>query len=212
MSTPRCEDLSADLVAYLDGEQPDGGRARVEAHVATCLACRRELERLTKVRAWIRALPRIAPAADFEERMWQRLEADARPVVRPRTWRPARWSVPALAAAAAIALVIYASVERSGKAPTRPANGGPAVVARAPGLPAEQAAAGGDARDRQTDLATATNLSPEDVPPEVVEHPELFLRYPVIRRLNMLEHFEEVRRHGEDEPRGQVAPSDQPVG
>ncbi len=101
MSNLRCEDLTEELVAYLDGEQPEDERVRIEAHVSTCLACRREIDRLTKVRGWVQDLPRIEPADDFEERMWRRLEADAPLDGRRRGWRPAQWGVPALAAAAA---------------------------------------------------------------------------------------------------------------
>ena len=46
----------------------------------------------------------------------------------------------------------------------------------------------------------------------LVEHPELFLRLPVVRRLNRLEHFEEVRQYQNDQPLGQVAPGTAEVG
>ena len=197
MSTVRCEDLSEELVAYLDGEQPEDERARIEAHVGTCLACRREIDRLTKVRGWVQDLPRIEPAGDFEERMWRRLEADAPLVGRPRGWRPAQWGVPALAAAAVLAFVLYSSIERADQVATAPPSAERAVVAKAPAAPPDQPAA----RAVEERVADA-ELAPEDLPPELLEHPEFFLRYPVVRRMNKLEHFEEVRRHDESEPLG----------
>jgi hypothetical protein len=57
-------------------------------------------------------------------------------------------------------------------------------------------------------LANADHNDLEQYPPELVEHPELFLRLPVVRRLEKLQHFEEVRRHGE----GELAPENNSAG
>jgi hypothetical protein len=65
----------------------------------------------------------------------------------------------------------------------------PARVADAPApkpAPAEVASAPG------TDLP---DVAPEDLPPELLEQPEFFLRLPVVRRLEKLEHFDQVRQH-----------------
>ena len=213
MSARVCEAIAEDLVAFADGELAQAERAPIEAHVAGCLSCRREIERIATVNALVAGLPRIAPSPEFEERVRRRLAAgaaadDAATWTRRRAWRPALWGVPALAVAAAIALVWYWSLA----APTRnqlraPAGGGQLAVARPDR--AQQLAGEGET---EPVVAAAPSLSIEDLPPDLIEHPELFLRYPVVRRLNKLEHFEEVRQHGGAEPLGKIAPQPRPLG
>jgi hypothetical protein len=55
--------------------------------------------------------------------------------------------------------------------------------------------------DGKADVAVAGS-DLDQYPPELIEHPELFLRYPVVKRLQRLQHFEEVRQHGDGEPLG----------
>ena len=139
--------------------------------------------------------------------MWQRLEREAAHAPRG-AFRPAWWGVP-LAAAAVLALVWYSSL--SGTSPTAPLGpppGGDVASAPEAAVPpngaaravarAKSAAEAAPVRQANADLA------PEDLPPEVVEHPELFLRLPVVRRLEKLEHFEEVRMREQSEPLGRV--------
>ncbi len=206
MSAAPCVDFAPELVAYLDGEQPAADHAHIEAHLGTCLSCRRELERLRRVRTLLGALPVIAPSAAFHDRMWQRL--DPMPAGAAGRRRIVAWGVPALAAAAALALIWYSSATRM--APAGPGTGGAVASARQP-------AAGGGAGSAESRLAAQHRASPDagpkpDVavagsdldayPPELVEHPELFLRYPVVKRLQRLQHFEEVRQHGDGQPLG----------
>jgi anti-sigma factor RsiW len=209
-----CAALAEELVAYLDGEQPEPERGRIENHVGTCLACRRELERLRRTRVLLGALPLIEPSADFHDGMWRRL--DAAPARRRGRRRAVLWGAPALAAAAALALVWYSSVARIAadgrgmrgavaSAP-RPAGGGSTagesrVATRHQAAPAD---------DPAHDVAVAGS-DLDEYPPELIEHPELFLRYPVVRRLQKLQHFEEVRQHDEGEPLGS-APRERVIG
>lgn len=205
MSRSECEAIAEELVAYADGELDHATHGRVDAHVGVCLACRRELSRLAKVDAALRGLPRLEPSADFAERLRERLEREAavEPVGR-RPWvRAAQWGLPALAAAAAVAIVLRSTlVPPAGDTPERfdpapiaiapdpaPVPEPPARVADAPApkpAPAEVASVPG------TDLA---DVAPEDLPPELLEQPEFFLRLPVVRRLEKLEHFDQVRQH-----------------
>ena len=190
------------------------------------------MERITKVNRLIGALPQREPSADFERRMWERLQAES--VVAPerrRRMRPALWGVPALAAAAALALAFYSSLapapaDRSGgaskavevagesrQAPRAPElaraksehDEAPRAEERrvASGQPDESPGAG-----ERNQIASAGALAPEDLPPDLVEHPELFLRYPVVRRLDSLSHFEEVQQriHPEGERPADAAP------
>jgi anti-sigma factor RsiW len=209
-----CAVLAEELVAYLDGEQPEPNRGHIEAHVGTCLTCRRELERLRRARILLGALPAIEPSADFHDNMWRRLDAPL-PHRRSRR-RVVLWGAPALAAAAALALVWYSSVARL----ATDARGVHGAVASAPRPPAGGGSTSGDSRVATHQAAPGTD-TPHDVavagseleeyPPELIEHPELFLRYPVVRRLQKLQHFEEVRQHGEGEPLGS-APHEHGIG
>ena len=204
-----CEEFAADLVAYLDGEHEEGEAARIEAHLGTCLSCRRELEQLRRLRVLLGELHPIEPSAAFDAAMWRRL--DPLPTRGRRRAPTLFWAAPALAAAAAVALVWYSSI-----APvTVPGTVVPRTVAAVP----RGHAAGGDAlaqREAESeggathDVATADNL--DEYPPDLVEHPEIFLRLPVVRRLQRLQHFEEVQRHNEDEPLGQLVPAPRSAG
>jgi anti-sigma factor RsiW len=206
VSATPCVDFAEELVAYLDGEQPAAEHARIEAHVGTCLTCRRELERLRRVRTLLGALPAIEASASFHDGLWQRL--DAAPPVARRRRRSLVWGAPALAAAAALVLVWYSATTRvttDGRAP-----GGTVAVAHR-SAPAENAATGesrvaaqhheAPEKDGKPDIAVAGS-DLDQYPPELIEHPELFLRYPVVKRLQRLQHFEEVRQHGDGEPLG----------
>jgi anti-sigma factor RsiW len=206
-----CEEFAADLVAYLDGEHAERETARIEAHLGTCLNCRRELEQLRRLRALLGELRAIEPSPAFHTAMWRRL--DPLPTRASRRARTLFWAAPALAAAAAVALVWYSSIVRVG-APGAAAPA-PRAVAAAPRVHAS----GGDAlaqravepeRGGSHDVVVAGDLA--EYPPELVEHPELFLRLPVVRRLQKLQHFEEVRQHDEGEPLGQLVPGASSVG
>jgi hypothetical protein len=205
MRPPACEAIAEELVAYVDGEQPEPERVRIASHVAGCAPCRRELERIAKVNALVASLRPIEPSADLGERFRRRLEDEPAGAPAVHSWRPALWWVPAFAAAAATVLVWYWML-------SRPASDGPGL---APG--SAEIAAGPDAPERvaaprlpppdaapadESRVARAPAPAPEDLPPELVERPEFFVRLPVIRRLEELEHFEEVRVEGGDGRQG----------
>lgn len=194
MSVATCEQVTSELVAFLDGELSDADRRPVAAHLSTCLGCRREVERLGTVQRWLSDRPAIEPSADFATDFWRRMNAEeaAVPTLRPRR-RVWQLVVPALAAAAVLALVARSIVTSPSTAPSAPAKQvaeaparkAPAVAANRAAPPAEPA--------QVADAHGVPDQLPEDLPPELVEHPELFLRLPVVRRLEKLEHFEEVR-------------------
>ncbi len=211
MSASACTAFAEELVAYLDGEQPDAERERLEAHLGTCLTCRRELERFRRVRTLLGSLRPVEPSADFDQEMWHRLAAT--PARGHRRSRALLWVAPPLAAAAVLALVWYSSVARVTNGPRT------AVVASAPH--AADATSGESRVATQHEAPSAEGgaapvaVAGSDLaeyPPELIEHPELFLRFPVVRRLEKLQHFEEVRQqHREDEPLGS-APREPTIG
>lgn len=201
MSTS-CDQISTALVAFLDGELGADDRQPVAEHVSTCLTCRREIERLTTVQGWVTSLPAVAPGPTFDDDFWRQIAAEPTPITSRRTrGRALRWAVPTLAAAALLALALRSLTE----AP--PASDAPAVpstrVAAAPPAPPVKAAApqsaakaaaepAKPAADPPAQVANVETLRPEDLPPELLEHPELFLRLPVVRRLETLEYLGSV--------------------
>jgi len=94
------------LSEYVDGELAAEERASLEAHLATCAACRATLEDLRKVVARSRALDDRAPKAD----LWPGIHARLTPGRRPGLIRSRRFSfnVPQLIAAS-IALVVLSA-------------------------------------------------------------------------------------------------------
>ena len=72
-----------DLIAYRDGQAE--GRAATAAHLEECPECREELRRIDSVFAALDAMPVPEPGADYERRVWQRLEPRL-PERRARWW------------------------------------------------------------------------------------------------------------------------------
>jgi hypothetical protein len=175
--------------------------------VSTCLTCRREIERLTTVQRLVATLPSIEPSPSFAVDFWQRLDAESAPAAtNVRRLRPLRWAIPALAAAAVLALALR-SLTSTPPSPSAPA----ARVAAAPVAPAAPAAKGANAKlaaqpkpkEEAAQLADVDALRPEDLPPDLLEHPELFLRLPVVRRLEKLEYLgSDQERQGTDDGAG----------
>jgi hypothetical protein len=198
-----CASIAPELVAYLDGALAEDERRPIATHVSTCLVCRREIERLTTVQRWVSDLSPIEPSRDFAAAFWERMEAEPVPVERGETrGRPWRWAIPVLAAAAGLALAVRALVpSTSSSTPSQPANPAarPPAVAAAKVERPKVAAAPAAPHDEPAQVADVDALRPEDLPPELVEHPELFLRLPVVRRLETLEHLEAMKRQQQSE-------------
>ena len=99
--------VSADLLAYLDDGLTAAERARVEAHLATCAACREELASLRALRA---GLAVAFDAALTPVRLPRAAEERIRGVLRERAARPRWWWTLrlnwGLAAQAALALLV----------------------------------------------------------------------------------------------------------
>src|SRR5690606_38246851 len=96
-----CDKAHEEFSAFLDGELTPEARAAVEAHLAECSSCLRELEAFRRVDALYAGLPRVSAPEDLEKHV-RALVASNRVVIRPR--RRPRWT-PIAAAAAALVLV-----------------------------------------------------------------------------------------------------------
>ena len=99
------------LVAYVDGELPDGLRREVEEHLAGCPSCAQELAELEATRALLERWPVAEPSAEARSRAWDELQGRRQPTVAPVAGRPVwarallRYALP-LAAAAAVLVVV----------------------------------------------------------------------------------------------------------
>ena len=114
------------LSAYLDGELVDAAREQLEAHLADCADCRRELAELRQVRALLRALPTPALPRSFTLPVE---ESAATPPVAPSTRsatttpraarRGSRWAratqwTGSLAASVGLLLILGSALAASG--------------------------------------------------------------------------------------------------
>lgn len=109
----------------------------LSAHLVTCSACREELDDLKSVRELLADLPRLAPSADFESQVMDRVRTAQRqpeegraPLIlefRPRWWEG--WIPRFALAGAAAALLVLASVHsltpRSGNLAANGSSGTP---------------------------------------------------------------------------------------
>ena len=108
-----CDQLRQSVQALLDGELPPEAQRALEAHAATCAACRTLIADLEAIRATSVVLERRKPSNDvwsrislqvtrepaFQKAAQQRL---AQPTVPPTRWN---WPVLAMAASLLIALI-----------------------------------------------------------------------------------------------------------
>ena len=130
-----CEDVSARIVELLYGELPADARPDVDAHVAGCARCRRELEGLEKTRAVARTalddspppraraeiLRRAAehlaahkPVAAAAAAVARVAEGKAKKTIETErasfwSWLRSRWTLPSLATVGAVAVLVVAS-------------------------------------------------------------------------------------------------------
>lgn len=109
------------LGSYLDGECSASTRAAIEQHLASCEACRGELERMDRLRGLLRQTPADEISPQAMARLHDAVDAAMLTGVR----RLAGW------AAAAAAIVLAAcTLGLLRHSPRPPANGGPAVAVR----------------------------------------------------------------------------------
>lgn len=171
----------AELSAYLDARLHEPARARLERHLARCVACRRELETLRQTVALVRRLPSAEPPRSFVLRA---VPVGARvPRQRP-VWTALAAGLAAmlvLAAASGLLWPLAFTPGGSAPAPLAPAReaapakpapapalrAGPAVPpAPAPGAPAAPArpALAEQARAAESGAAAGAGAPAEQVP------------------------------------------------
>jgi anti-sigma factor RsiW len=98
-----CEEISKELIAYLDHRASSAERQSVEEHLAGCAACRTRAEEFRNLWNVLDEMPTVEPSFGFDARVRQRIAAEPRP-----GWLA--WFVPqprlALSAALLVALAI----------------------------------------------------------------------------------------------------------
>ena len=80
----KCEQVQSLLVSYLNNETTPSERAMLQAHLSGCLACQKELSRISNMQGQLSSvLQRRAAQALPSSAAWERLEArlaqDAQP-------------------------------------------------------------------------------------------------------------------------------------
>lgn len=109
MSTLTCNDVMERLGDLADGALEEAEASALARHLASCAACRHELEAERELRAATRALPgSVAPDRDLWPEIADRIEAGR--VVHGRFGWPLALPVRRLATAAAAAVVLAAVV------------------------------------------------------------------------------------------------------
>jgi anti-sigma factor RsiW len=99
----KCEEVSKELIGYLDRRANSAERKQVEEHLVLCSACRTRAEEFRNLWTMLEEVPAIEPSFGFDARVRQRVAAEPRP-----QWF--RWFVPQPRLAFAMALLVALSV------------------------------------------------------------------------------------------------------
>ena len=99
----KCEDVSKELIAYLDRRSNSAEREEVEAHLVECAACRSRAEEFRKLWNVLDEVQLVEPSLSFDARVRQRIGAEPRP-----SWF--RWLVPQPRLAFSMALLVALSI------------------------------------------------------------------------------------------------------
>jgi anti-sigma factor RsiW len=97
----KCEDVSHELILYLDGKSRLADHQEIERHLATCADCRARAEEFRRMWTTLDELPAVEPSFGFDARVRRRIAAEPQ-----RRWFG--WSVlrPRLAFSAALLIAL----------------------------------------------------------------------------------------------------------
>lgn len=187
-----CVDIAIELPGYASGKLAPDASASVRRHLQSCDVCQLELAAVERLDALLSAaLPPVQPSRTFASTFANRLAAAASAEEERgsaggwREWLFRPWLLPLAAAAvfAAIMLVARSSQKSSFPLPHFPSL--KSGLAAAPKKPATEpavkiAGAAPVEKEKKTVVASAP-------PDDLVQRPELFMDYAVIRDLDVLE-------------------------
>jgi anti-sigma factor RsiW len=111
----KCEDVSNQLIAYLDRRANSAERLEVEEHLAGCAACRTRAEEFRKLWTVLDEVPLVEPSAAFDAKVRQRIASEPQ-----RSWFARLVPQPRLAFS--VALLLALSVWLAGRPQDRPAS------------------------------------------------------------------------------------------
>ena len=99
----KCEEVSRELLPYLDRRANSALRMEIEDHLATCPACHARAEEFRRVWTTLDEAPLVEPSLSFDARVRQRIAAEPGP-------RWFHWLVPQPRLAFSVALLLMLSV------------------------------------------------------------------------------------------------------
>ncbi|MGD0956227.1 MAG: zf-HC2 domain-containing protein [Candidatus Acidiferrales bacterium] len=102
-----CEDVSKELIAYLDHRASSAERRKVEEHLGGCAACRTRVDEFRKIWTVMDEVPAIEPSFGFDARVRQRVAAEPQ-----RRWFGRFVPAPRLAFSAALLIALSVWVAR----------------------------------------------------------------------------------------------------
>jgi anti-sigma factor RsiW len=74
----KCEDVSKNLIAYLDRRTNSADRGEIEAHLSSCPACWTRAEEFRRLWVVMDAVPGIEPSFAFDAKVRERIAAEPR--------------------------------------------------------------------------------------------------------------------------------------
>lgn len=107
----KCEDVSKELIAYLDRRANSAERTQVEEHLGGCVECRTRAEDFRRLWSVMDEVPAIEPSFGFDARVRARVAAEPRP-------RWFGWLVPQPRLAFAMAMLLAVGVWMAKLPPT----------------------------------------------------------------------------------------------
>jgi anti-sigma factor RsiW len=75
----KCEDVSKELIGYLDRRANSAERRLVEEHLTECAACRMRAGEFRELWSVLEEVPAVEPSFGFDARVRQRVAAEPRP-------------------------------------------------------------------------------------------------------------------------------------
>ena len=215
----RCERAQQWMVEALEATLSPRRRRALDDHLVRCASCRAELAATERLFGALDALPMEAPVPVRLEQATLRsvrllaAEEEERRVARAQRFPWFRLAVPALAAAATVAVALVATLT-SGPEPQRTGSG-PAATAAKPGPARVAKAAPRSTLEPSARVIAAAKPSPHEARPEVAsaapsglpveltQAPDLLFALPMLHNLDKLEHFEKIQTTVLDDDIGQ---------
>ena len=192
-----CEALVVELPGYVGGKLDASTAVSVQRHLQACSGCQAELRGIEQLDQLLAvSLPSISPspgfASSFANRLAQEMaDEESEQRFSPRalmSWLVQPWLLP-VGAAAVLAVIVYgwsgSEQSASWSVPMPSLSGGVASQKSAPAADTKLAAKPADKSTEKKVLAQAAAPA-ENPPPDLLQRPELFVDYAIIRDLDEL--------------------------